>query len=138
MKNTHYVVGKSPSGKDQIIKRKSEADLIGLGYSQDSILVGNFAGDRSVKQIAVAATGSTATEYQRPDGSTILDTDDNFTNDDRKNAVGQRLVEISADGKTVTPKGNFSSNVKQDTGKLQNAIDLSKYTVFVKRLKMAP
>mgnify|MGYP003133481016 CR=1 FL=1 len=128
----YYVVGKSPSGKDQIIKRKSEADLISLGYSQDSILVGNFAGDRLVKQIAVAATGSTATEYQRPDGSTILDTDDNFTNDDRKNAVGQRLVEISADGKTVTPKGNFSSNVKQDTGKLQNAIDLSKYTAYMK------
>lgn len=128
----YYVVGKSPSGKDQIIKRKREADLIGLGYGQDAILTGNFAGDRLVKQIATAATRSTAMEYQRADGSTILDTDDNFTNDDRKNAVGQRLVEISADGKTVTPKGNFSSNVKQDSGKLKNAIDLSKYTAYMK------
>ena len=128
----YYVIGKAPNGTPQIIKRKNEAELLNLGYSQESILTGNFAGDRLVKQIAMAATGTTATEYQRSDGSTILDTDDRFTNDDRKSAVGQRLVTISADGKTITPKGNFTSTVKIDTGKAAAALDLSKYTTFMK------
>lgn len=128
----YFVVGKSPNGKEQITKRKNEADLLGLGYAKEAISPGMFAGDRLVKQIAVAATGSTATEYQRADGSTILDTDPKFTKDDRKDAVGQRLVEISADGKTVTPKGNFSSTVKQDTGKAAAALDLSQYTAYMK------
>lgn len=128
----YYVIGKAPNGSQQIIKRKSEQDLVGMGYDQSAILTGNFAGDRLVKQVATAAAGDTATEYQRADGSTILDTDPKFTNEDRKNAIGQRLVDVSADGKTITPKGNFTSTIKVDSGSAAAALDLSKYTTFMK------
>ena len=127
-----FVYGKSPSGRDVIIKRKDPNFFIGEGYPEADIRKGRFVGDRLVTEISTDLRTSTATQYILDDGTEILDTDDEFTNKDRARATQQRLVTISADGKTITPKTDYSSfSAKKENAAASKAMDLSKYTVHM-------
>jgi len=103
-----------------------------MGYTEADIRKGRFVGDRLVSEISTELRTSTATQYILDDGTEILDTDDKFTNKDRARATQQRLVTISADGKTITPKTDYSSfSAKKENAAASKAMDLSKYTVHM-------
>jgi len=129
-----FVYSKSPSGNDVIVKRKDPNFFLTpeMGYTEADIRKGRFVGDRLVSEISTELRTSTATQYILDDGTEILDTDDEFTNKDRARATQQRLVTISADGKTITPKTDYSSfSAKKENAAASKAMDLSKYTVHM-------
>jgi len=113
------------------LKRKNKQAFIDRGYSDAEINQGSFVGDKLVSQPLRSADVSYAIQYEMKDGSTKLNTDPDFTPEDRKNAVRETRVEISPDGKSVKPLAASVARSPKDTAATARALEMSKYTTYM-------
>jgi len=113
------------------LKRKNKQAFIDRGYSDAEINQGSFVGDKLVSQPLRSADVSYAIQYEMKDGSTKLNTDPDFTPEDRRNAVRETRVEISPDGKSVKPLAASVARSPKDTAATARALELSRYTTYM-------